>query len=171
MWSLRPWPVTVTFGGELFEIPALPAVDWLAVLMNPETDLLDIFPGLLEEGDQDRCMDVILDGGYENLEQLILDVVATVSGRPWWVALRLIEVARTSWHTMGAEMLYRGVDASRLSLSGWLDVLLLLVMRNIEPKDATMFALKLEQVPEIAGEQAQEAAEPTMSRSDFMAMA
>jgi len=170
VWSLQPWPVSVTFAGHLFEVPAVPAVDWLQHLMSPDADPLDAFPGMLSDGDQELINDALLDGAVsmDDVYETCLNVITNVSGRPWWVTLRLVEVAKQSWHSLGAEMLLRGVDATKLSLSGWLDVLLLLIMRNIDPKDAMMFTMKLEQVPpELAAEQK----EPEISRSDFMAMA
>ena len=39
IWSLKPWPVVVEMHGVTLEIPALPAVDWLVVLMQSRTQL------------------------------------------------------------------------------------------------------------------------------------
>ena len=83
----------------------------------------------------------------EQLLELSLDIIEAASGRRWWIALRLIGVMMANWHVLGAEMLLRGVDATRLSLSGWLDVALLLAIRNMEPKDVTMFTSQLELPP------------------------
>ena len=162
--------MTVTIGGHLFEVPAEPATFWLAVLMEPRADLLDLFPGCLDDDDQDLVNDLLFDGviSMQELYELVLDIVATNGSRDWWVVLRLAEVARSSWHTIGAEMLNRGVDPSRLSLSAWLDVLTLTLMRNIDPKDATMFTMKLEQPPP---EMVAETKEPEISASQFMSMA
>lgn len=168
VWSLRPWPVSVHMIGTRYEIPALSAADWLAILMSEDPDLDDIFPGLLEEKDQDVVTEAMLDGHLEETFSVCLDIITAVSGRPWYIAMRLIDVARNSWHVLGAEMLLKGVDADRLSLSGWLDILLLTIMKNIDPKDATMFALRLETPPaDIEAEQP----EPEMSASSFMSMA
>lgn len=170
IWSLQPWPTEITFAGTRFELPPLPAVDWLQVLMAEEMDLADIFPGWLSESEQDLINDALFDGAVDmdQLYETCLEALTIVSGRPWWVTLRLVSTARASWQVLGAEMLLKGVDAGALSLSGWLDVLLLLVMRNIDPKEAMMFTLKLEQPPpgvEVA------APEPEMSASAFLSMA
>lgn len=170
VWSLQCWPLTVAIGGHLFEVPALPATHWLSVLMDPSGDLLDLFPGCLDSAGRDQVMDLVFDGvtSMQELYELVLDIIATNGSRDWWVVLRLVEVARVSWHTIGAEMLSRGVDPTRLSLSAWLDVLTLTLMRNIDPKDATMFTMRLEMPPP---EMVAETKEPEISASQFMSMA
>lgn len=170
VWSLRPWPVTVKAIGNLFEVPTLPATDWLAILMTAEPELEDLFPGLLEESDQNLVEEALLDGviSLEECYGITLDIISAVSGRPWWVAMRLIQMALGSWQVLGAEMILKGVDADRLSLSAWLDVLLLTVMRNIDPKEATMFTLRLTQPPADIEE---EPKEMEMTASAFMSMA
>lgn len=169
--SLRPCSVTVTIGSGEVEIPALSAADWLSVLMVEAVELDDIFPGLLSEQDTDLVEEAILEGSLELQEfrDLILSVIETASARHWWVALRLIEVARTSWDVIGGELVLRGVDAESLSLSAWLDVLLLTVLRNMEPKDTQMFTMRLETPPPEAKDGAEQ--EMEMSQDAFMAIA
>lgn len=170
VWSLRPWPVTVKAIGTLFEIPALPATDWLAILMTAEPELEDLFPGLLEESEQELLEDALLDGfiSVEECYGITLDIISMVAGRPWWVAMRLIQMALTSWQVLGAELILKGVDSEKLSLSAWLDVLLLTIMRNIDSKDATMFSIRLEQPP---ADIEVEPKEMEMSVGAFMSMA
>lgn len=166
--SMRPWPVVVTLGGRELEIPALAAVDWLVILMAPEPQLDDLFPGLLSPEDADWVEEQILDGKLKlpEFQELIYQVIETASARKWWVALRLIDMARRSWDVIGSEMLIRGVDAAHVSLSAWLDVLLITALRNMDPKETTMFTLRLESPPE----QEKEPEEMEMSRSAFMAL-
>lgn len=166
--SLRPWPVVVTCCGRDVEIPALAAVDWLVILMPEDPQLDDLFPGLLEPEDADWVEEQIIAGnlGLTEFQELLFDIIETVSARRWWVTLRLVDMARRSWDAIGSEMLFRGVDAAVLSLSGWLDVLLLTVLKNMEAKDITMFTMRLEAPPE--GETEPEELE--MSRSAFMAL-
>lgn len=170
VWSLDPWPVTIQLGRRELEIPALPARDWLAVLMVADFVPEAVLPGLLAdpaEGDEE-IGDALLAGEVdpEELDQAVLDVITAVSGRPWWVAMRLIGTARGAWQTIGAEMIMK-VDAARISLSAWLDVALLLMMRNIDEQQATMFALQLEMPPPNVDV---EEVEPEMAASSFMAM-
>lgn len=168
--SLRPWPVVVSIGDEDFTIPALPATDWLNVLMRDSPELDDVFPGLLGEDDQAGATEALgaTLTSVDDFSTLVLDVVELVAGRPWWVTFRLIGTAKGSWDVLGAEMLLKGVDADRLSLSAWLDVLLLVIFKNLDQKDVTMFTLKLESPPpELAAEVADEL---TMTRDAFASM-
>lgn len=150
------------------EIPALAAVDWLVVLMAPETQLDDLFPGLLSPEDTDWVEEQILDGKLRlpEFQELVQRVIEMASARKWWVTLRLTDLARRSWDVVGSEMLLRGVDATHISLSAWLDVLLVTVLKNMDSKDIAMFTMRLEAPPE----QEQQVEEMEMSRSAFMAL-
>lgn len=163
IWSLKPWPVVVTLKGRDVEIPALPAVDWLVVLMQPTLDLDQFIEELLPEAE-----DLLYEGlDLEDLYQICLDAIAMVSARPWWVSMRLIGVARDNWEVLGPEMLK--VDATRLPLSAWLDILLVTVLHSMDPKETTMFTMKLEQPPpEVLTETEPEELE--MSASSFLAL-
>ena len=166
--SLQPLSVELTIAGQEFDIPAQSAAEWLAVLMVEDLDLADIFPGMVE--DPAPVEDLILDGklGLEELEETIFSVVEVVSARPWYVTLRLVETARVSWDVVGAELLLRGVDATKVSLAAWLDMALLVILRTMDPKDIQMFTLKLESPPP-SGKK--EEADMEMSASQFMTMA
>jgi hypothetical protein len=130
------------------EIPALSAADWLTVLMTEDLDLGEIFPGLLNDHDSDLVEELILAGDLDyEYEDIILSIIETVSARPWWVTMRLIELARTSWDVLGAELGLRGVNPTQISLSSWLDILLLVAIRSMDEKDVQMFCLRLEAPP------------------------
>jgi hypothetical protein len=168
VWSLKPWPVLVEVGDFELEIPAMCAADWLQVLMVEGLDSDDVFPGLLDHDSRTFIEDQMHDGvlEFEEVQRLALEIISTVSGRPWWVSLRLIEVARVSWDALGGDM--AKLDATRIPLAGWLDYLFLLVVRTIDDAKRTMFLLKLEIVP--AG-WADAPAELEMSTDAFLAMA
>ena len=138
--------------------------------MNTELDLLDLFPGGLEPEEQEQVYDMIMDGELSEFDfgDLVLSIITEVSGRPWWVTMRLIARAHGGWSVIGADMLLRGVDAARMSFAGWLDVALLTMVKNIDQKKLTMFNLELEQPPPGEGSEAE--SDPTMTASAFMAM-
>ncbi len=143
IWSLRCWPVTVALGGIDVEIPALSAVEWLAYLMQPQPDFDGMILDLLPDSE-----DMLFDGriDLEELYETILDLIATVCARPWWVALRQVYIARDSWHILGPLML-ESVDAAQVSIAAWLDVLLIKVLNSMDPKDTTLFTSRLEAPP------------------------
>lgn len=167
--SLCPFSVVVDIKGRDVEIPPLPAADWLTVLMVENVDLDNIFPGFLAPEDEDVVDDLLMAGqlDVEEYEDILLSIIETASARDWWVAFRLIEMARTSWDVLGAEMALRAVDATQISLSAWLDVILLLTLRSMDPDKVQMFTMKLEAPPPEVGADGG----PQMSASDFMAMA
>lgn len=168
--SLSPYSVLLTVAGQDMEIPALPAADWLAILMVDSPDLDDIFPGLLCEEDIDLVDELIIDRelDLDECEDIVLSIIEIVSARPWWVTIKLIETARISWDMIGGELALRGVDPTHISLSSWLDALLLTVIKNMDPKEVTMWCMKLEAPPP---DVKVDESEMEMDSSQFMAMA
>lgn len=164
-WSLKPCPVVMTLHGQDYEFPAATAADWLQVLMEDPVDLDHVIRTMLPEGPE-----LLFDESIgDELSEGCLAVISAVSGRPWWQTLRMISVAVAHWNVLGAEMLYRGFLPDQVSLSAWLDVLLLVTIRAMDPKDVTMFTLQLEQPP-VDVIDAEEVEEMTMSRDAFLAM-
>lgn len=152
-----------------YTIPAMSAADWLAVLMVSQLAAQDVFPGMLgDPAEQEEIRRQLRSGELDvfEIEDLALETISTVCGRPWWVALRLVYTAQSSWDALGGEMARRA-DPQRLSIAAWLDVLFLLVVQNIDNEKRTMFLMKLELAPEGWGEQT----EPEMSPESFLAMA
>lgn len=172
VWSLKPWPTQIYLGGLELEIPPLPAADWIPAIIDMMDDTLGLLMGLLSEDDQERLTDLMFTGvlDVEDLFTLCTDVLTTVGARPWWVTVRLILVAQQNWDTIGAEMMLKGVNASTMSLAGWLDVFLLVLLRMMEPKETTMFTMKLEMVPPQFVDQVPEEA-MEMSTDAFLSMA
>jgi len=158
----------VDVNGQDMEIPAMPAADWLSVLMVEDMDLDDIFPGFLSGEDEEAVNTMMLTGDLDadEYQDILLSIIETAAARDWWVVFRLVESARRSWDVLGAEMALKGIDATQVSLSSWLDVLLIVLLRAMEPEKVQMFCMKLEAPPVDAKSE-----EPEMSASDFMAMA
>lgn len=145
--SLRPHPVDFALGTEEFTVPAMPAVEWLTLLLDSKFSLYDIVPGLLDPEDHGRFAEAA-HSVDDDLEVLALEVLRTASGREWWVTLRLLAVAKSHWHVLGAEMMRLNLDTSTMSLSAWLDIFTLQFVARLKPENATMVTLQLEMVPE-----------------------
>lgn len=144
-WSLRTWPVEVTFSGLTFSIPALPAADWLAILMSDQVDLEEILPGLAGVEEADALEEALVQGkaSLQDLYRMALETLSLVSGRPWYVAMKIISVAAMSWSALGGEFVIRNVDADRISLAAWLDAAYLIMLRNMKSDDINIFNAKL----------------------------
>jgi hypothetical protein len=164
VWSLQPWPVVVTLAGADFEIPALSAADWLSVLMKPNMDLDDMVAAFLPEAEELLFTSTL---SLEELHTACTDTISLVSARPWWVTMRLIHVAKESWDVLGGEMAFRQTDATTMSLAKWLDILLVVILRAMDPKDTMKFSMQLE-APPVDMETKPEDME--MSSSEFLAL-
>lgn len=172
VWSLKPWPTQIYLGGLEFEIPPLVAADWIPSIIDMTEDPIALMMGVLSEEDQGRLTDLMFTGTVlaDDLFTLCMDLLTTVGARPWWVTIRLVTVAQHNWDTVGAEMLLKGVNANTMSLAGWLDVFLLVLLRMMDPKQTSMFTMKLEMVPpQFADQVSEESME--ISADAFLSMA
>jgi hypothetical protein len=157
----------VLLGGQEFTVAALGAADWLAYLMQPVPDLDGLILDLLSEADELLYAEKIT---VEELYEAALDLISTVCARPWWMALRQINIARSSWHVLGPKMLER-IDLERVSIAAFLDVLLVVTLDSMDPKDTAMFVLRLETPPiELAGDQPAPIDSMEMDRGAFLSM-
>lgn len=149
IWSLRIWPVTFTVAGQDFTIPEVSAAGWLESLMSGDFDLMVMVEDLLPPQDMERLRDLLWAGALNlmELDDLLSEVLNAVTGRPWYVALRVISVVQTHWDFLGADLALRGVRADTISIAAWLDVALLTILNNIDPEKATMFTSQLEMPP------------------------
>ncbi len=127
------------------------ALEWLELLMTgadalePTTFVEHVFA----EDDAEEILDLLWNGelDIEEFNDIVLELIGEVSGRPWWVTMKLISSAKGSWDFLGAELMLQGIRATEVSLSAWLDVVLLLILRNIDPDKATLFTSELEMPP------------------------
>lgn len=167
LWSLRMWPVTVTVRAIDYTIPAMSAADWLPFLMGkpPQPDL--IVPVLLPAVDEVYSTDDSMD--IEDMYWLSYDIVSEVTGRPWWITMRLCGCAQHNWEFISAQMLFHGIHADQVSIAAWLDAVLLIILENIKPENAEMFNLQLESPPPDVEDEGAE--EPEMSAAQFLSMA
>jgi hypothetical protein len=165
VWALKPWPVIIQVAGVEYEIPALPAADWLAILMADPFDPDDLILSLVVNGKDLLFAETV---SADDLEYVCLDIITTASARPWWIALRLIAMARANWSVLGAELILKGVNPAQISLAAWLDALLLTALKNMDSKDVTMFTMKLEEPPPEEMESVAE--EMEMSADSFLSL-
>jgi len=167
--SFRPWPINIRVGREQVTIPAMCASDWLDLLMQMEDLWLEnIFPDLLDSDDSYLVEDALAAGkiGPQELSDIALDVIAAAGGRPWWVVMKLIGCIKANWDNVGGEFALEGVNPNQLSLAGWLDAALVIVIRHIDGNDQTnAFLMRLEAPPP-----GQEAPSQAVDVNTFMSM-
>ena len=81
------------------------------------------------------------------INEATLDLIEIVSGRPWWIAMRMIYVAEHRWGVIGTAMIQQGIDFTRISLAAWMDVAWLTMFTHMDEKKWTMFASQMEAPP------------------------
>lgn len=124
------------------------AAEWLELLMG-ELDLELIFPGLLSDDDRELVEELLLDEEMtlDELQRRSLEIIAEVSGRPWWVALRMIDLAQSRWSVFGGALVMAGVRSDMIPLGAWLDAVWVITFDSL-PKDKwTMLASLIEALP------------------------
>ena len=157
----------VRLGMRELEVPAMPAADWLAYLLQEVPDVDGMILDLLQESEG------LLYAGKITVEdqyEAVLELISTVCARPWWIAMRQVNVAFNSWHVLGPKLLER-IDLERVSIAAFLDVLLAVTLESMDPKDTAMFVLKLEAPPpELGVEQPLPIDSMEMNRGAFLSM-
>jgi len=145
--AVRPWPVSFTVAGIRVTVEALSAADWVGVLINDEGD--PELENLIDEQTMVLLLDKMIDGQLDPavLHQRLREVLTVVSGRPWWVTMRILYSAQASWDTIGGYLVLHGVNPQDLSLQGFMDALLATLVRHIDPKDHASFFTKLKMPP------------------------
>lgn len=164
VWSLQPWPLVVRLAGHELEVPAMPASDWLAIFMNKDwesNDLFDLIPGL-----DDVLYESTAD--LDEIREMLLDVITTVSSRHWWITLRLISAAMRNWDTLGPTMVSK-VDATKVSFAAWVGYLQVLLIESMEPRNAKMFIAQVQNPP--IGTEAPVSQQKELTAREFLAMA
>lgn len=143
--ALRPWPIRVQLGGELFRIPPHPATTWVIPIVGD--DWLAIVPGLVESDDVDE----LITGGQVSGDELIRaawSAVAAAAGVPWIAAARLVVHAATQGAVSGLMLL----DPDRVSLGAWVQRVYALLVADREQKDISRLDHSLLVMPpELAG--------------------
>lgn len=112
--------------------------------MSDRFEFDDLFIDLVPDGAQLLLEDWIQP---EDMQEVGLAVLEEVSARHWWVAMRLVGVIMDNWDVMGPEATFHNVDPDKLSLSAWLDAMLVLLMQRIHNDQQPMFVARLELPP------------------------
>ena len=149
--SLKPWPIEDIFIVDtVYHVPALPAIDWLSILLDDQVSLFGI-TGLLVPEANGAIELHILGGEYshEEWEELTWDLVSIAAGRPWWTTFYLLGNAKhvNNVDTVKGELALHGVDATKISLSSWLDAVYRIFTQHMKPEDRQKFDLLLARPP------------------------
>jgi hypothetical protein len=129
--ALRCWGLDVTVGGHTYQLPPLPAAEWVDAVQGSWYGLI---PGLVDGGD--AIIDAIADGTVTSgqVVEAAQDALAEACGMPWWQALRLIQL--TVSDPLAAGMLVLGgVNAQQVSIGAWVVAAYALLVKDADEKD------------------------------------
>lgn len=140
---LRPCPIEVTFDQVPYELPALDAVEWIALIDAPNPDLYEIFPGLAGSRAVEHVEDALWDGRVtpDDVGKVALAAIGAAGDRNWWEVLRIIHAAKSAWDVVHVNR------ASTMSLAGWLDELWSSIMNHIDPKKRAAWVSEIQSPP------------------------
>lgn len=138
--SLRIWAVEFDLGGRTFEVPALPAADWLPLLL--EGDPLAV----LDLGDLGEIDEMILGEEItsEELGRAMTLVIEQATGRSFHAALVLAQVARLQWPVIGGDLARRGMRFDQVSIGAALDAIHVTILGLLKPEAAEKFQALLD---------------------------
>lgn len=140
---LRPCPIQVDFLGRTYTIPAMDAVEWVALIDGPRPDLYEIFPALAGPEAVEAVEDALWEGlvSDDEVGMVGMEALGAAGDRDWWVVLNVIRSAATAWSIVHVN------HAAGMSLAGWLDEVWSKIMDHIDPKKRASWISEVERPP------------------------
>jgi hypothetical protein len=142
--SLRCWALEIDLGGRTYEVPALPAADWLPVLLEGDPLLvLDMFVSI-EDGE--TIDDLILAGQVkaDELTEALIGAVEQTAGRPFMASYVLVQATARHWATISGRLSQRGFRWDREPLGAALDAVYSIITMNMKDEDRVKFEALLD---------------------------
>lgn len=132
--TLRPVAVEIQLGKWIYELPPLPAADWIAALADPDGGA--IIPGLLDREDQHHVARDYLRGEIapDELKAAWREVVGVVTGRQWWIGARLVlnAVHPDVWPIVHGRLVKEGLDLEAISIGAFCDAIWVMILDGAE---------------------------------------
>lgn len=140
---LRPCKISVDFDGAVYTIPAIDAVEWVALIGGDRPDLYEIFPRLAGQQAVEAVEDALWEGRAttDDVGKVSLAALAAAGDRPYWVILRILGQAADAWSMVHVN------QAAGMSLAGWLDEVWSKIMEHIDPKKRAGWITQIESAP------------------------
>jgi hypothetical protein len=142
--SLRCWALEIDLGGRTYEVPALPAADWLPVLL--EGDPLIVLDMFVSIEDGETIDDLILAGQVKSdeLTEALIGAVEQAAGRPFMASYVLVQAATRHWATISGRLSQRGFRWDREPLGAALDAVYSIITMNMKDEDRVKFEALLD---------------------------
>lgn len=135
--SMGCWPLEIELGGQEYEIPALPASGWWAVLA--EADLTLIVEMI--SGDASDLDDALLSGELtsEDMIQALTEALEEAAGRSLHVAMVLVHLAIREWPAINGQMARNGFRWDVMPLGAALDAIHSIIWEGLDEKGRKEF--------------------------------
>jgi hypothetical protein len=136
--------LTIELDGEVYTVPPRTAPEWLAALATD--DPMGLFPGLLADDDDfawvvDR---LLTEPDFpDKLTRVSRKLLGAATGRDWWVADRLVQIARVNWGVISGHLALNGGDISRMDIATFVNAVYAWCIRNAEQDKVDDFDAKL----------------------------
>lgn len=143
--SMRCWAVELELGGRVFNIPALPAVDWWPVVSEFNlTGILDFIVSTPD--DPDNLDDLLLSGAFttEELTEVLTDAFEEVAGRSLHASYVIASVAGTSWSVVNGALAMAGFRWDQQPLGAALDALYAVIVSRLDKDPLDKFLALLD---------------------------
>ena len=129
--------VDVDLAGRWCHIPRRDAVAWLQHLLTEDLNPEAVFPGLCEPEEEIAVLEHVITAGVtpKQMEQAFFDTLEAVTGRRWWVALRLLRSVRDSWDRVGGVLALHGITGRDVSVAFWLDAAYAVILDALKEGD------------------------------------
>lgn len=153
--AFRTGPVTVDVDGHSYTFPHLSAAGWLEKISAPNWTV-EIFH-LADPDAHEAFLTRVEDGtaSLDDLHKVTYAVVAKVSGRTWWQAVRLASLLNEG--PLLGSVLAGGADPQRLTLAAFLSVVHATLLRGAGEQDRIKIEMELSIPPaEAAGTEPEE---------------
>lgn len=141
--ALAPAGAEIDILGDTYDIPAMPAADWFALVLSDDTPfpLLQLLPA----GAQFRVHVALVNGvlSVEEIAELSRKLLAAMSGMLWWEADRLIRSSASYWRVIGGELTRRGVNLHRESLAAVLNAIYVICTATMSAEERKRFDAEL----------------------------
>lgn len=143
---LRPCKIEVDFLGTTYTIPALDAVEWVALIDGDHPDLYEIFPALAGGEAVEAVEDALWEqaANAQDVADAALYAIGAAADRDWWVAVNIIRSAASAWNIVHVNR------AAGMSLAGWLDEVWSKIVEHIDPKKRAAWETEVSRPPKNA---------------------
>ena len=142
---MRCWAIEFELGGWVYEIPALPAVDWWPVLVSGDPSrVLDFVTSTPDDPNNldDLLLSVVLEP--DELRTVLIDAIEEAAGRSFHASFVLATMANQQWPLINGVLAQRGFRWDEQPLGAALDAIYFVVASRLEKDPLAKFLATLD---------------------------